>query len=188
MRIIAGRFGGKKLVSPNDNSIRPTSDRVREALFNIIASRLNMDFSAIRVLDLFAGTGAFGLEAISRGASEAVFVDNGVKARSLIRSHIEMFALGARARLLRRNATSLGPLSRMDPFNLVFCDPPYGLHLGEQALVSAAEGGWIAPGALVLAEEKRRVEFPLPAQFLLLDQRDYGDTSVRFFTFAGKKN
>ncbi|VAW22703.1 16S rRNA (guanine(966)-N(2))-methyltransferase, partial [hydrothermal vent metagenome] len=133
MRIIAGKFGGKKLVSPNNNSIRPTSDRVREALFNIIASRLNMDFCATRVLDLFAGTGAFGLEAISRGAKEAVLVDSGIEARGLIRTHIETFGLGAQARLLRRSALSLGQLSKMDPFNLVFCDPPYGQGLGEQA-------------------------------------------------------
>jgi len=105
----------------------------------------------------------------------------------LIRSHIEIFALAATARLLRRDATSLGQLTRMDPFNLVFCDPPYGQHLGEQALVSARDGGWIAPGALVLAEEKRRMDFSLPNEFSLFDQRDYGDTSVRFFTFAGMK-
>jgi len=186
MRIIAGRFGGKKLVSPQDNSIRPTSERVRGALFNILASRLGMDFSSIRVLDLFAGTGAFGFEAISRGANEAVFVDSGVQARGLIREHIEMLGLAAQARLLRRDATSLGHLTRMDPFNLVFCDPPYGQHLGEKALISASLGGWIAPGALVLAEEKRRVDFEIPSGFLQIDQRDYADTSVRFLTFEGK--
>ncbi len=187
MRIIAGRFGGKKLYSPKDKSIRPTSDRVREALFNIVASRLKMDFSHLKVLDLFAGTGAMGFEAISRGVNEAIFVDSGPEARGLIRSHIEMFGLGAQARLLRRDATSLGLCQKMGPFNLVFCDPPYGLHLGEKALVSAAKGGWIAPGALVLAEEERQIKFIPPPGFLLVDQREYGNTSVRFFVFTREK-
>ncbi len=188
MRIIAGRFRGRKLTSPKDACIRPTPDRVRGALFDILSSRPGTDFSGLRVLDLFAGTGAFGLEAISRGAKEAVFVDNDPGARGLIREHIEIFALATTARLLRRDATDLGPLTNMEPFNLVFCDPPYGQGLGQRALKSAAAGGWIAPGALVLVEEERRVDFETPPGFFLDDQRDYGDTSVRFFRFKSKNS
>ncbi len=188
MRIVAGEFRGRKLFSPKDNSIRPTSDRVRGALFDILSSRLGADFSGLRVLDLFAGTGAFGLEAISRGATEAVFVDNDPGARGLIRTHIETFGLAAKARLLRRDASNLGLLTGMDPFNLVFCDPPYGKGLGEQALKSASAGGWIACGALVLVEEERRADFEIPDGFSLADQRDYGATSVRIFRFESENN
>src|ERR1700689_294962 len=109
MRIVAGRFRGKALLSPKDESIRPTADRVREAIFNILASRFGQDFAGLRVLDLFAGTGALGLEALSRGAAHAVFVDDGAEARGLIRDHIEAFGVAGSSKLLRRDATDLGP-------------------------------------------------------------------------------
>ena len=115
MRIVAGRFRGKQLKSPKDTSIRPTSDRVRESVFNMLASRLGPDLAGHRVLDLFAGTGALGLEALSRGASYAVFVDTGTEARGLIRDHIEAFGLGGQTKLLRRDATALGPSSASGP-------------------------------------------------------------------------
>ncbi|MBU1176127.1 MAG: 16S rRNA (guanine(966)-N(2))-methyltransferase RsmD, partial [Alphaproteobacteria bacterium] len=152
MRIVAGRFRGRPLASPPDESIRPTADRVRESVFNMLASRLGPDLGGARVLDLFAGTGALGLEALSRGASFAMFVDSGIAARALIRDHIETFGLGGTTRLLKRDATSLGPIERFKPFDLVFLDPPYGKGLGEKALASARDGGWIVPGALIVFE------------------------------------
>jgi 16S rRNA (guanine966-N2)-methyltransferase len=136
------------------------------------------------VLDLFAGTGALGLEAASRGASGVVFVDNSVEARGLIRGHIEAFGLGGSAKLLRRDATLLGPVERFTPFDLVFLDPPYGKGLGEKALQSAIEGGWLAPGATIVWEEKKGVEVEPPEGFAIKDSRNYGDTTLRFLTGA----
>ena len=134
MRIVAGKFRGKALTSPEDDSIRPTADRVRESVFNILASRLGPSFEGLRVLDLFAGTGALGLEALSRGATHVIFVDTGAEARGLIRDHIEAFGAGGVSKLLRRDATALGDAGTMGPVDLVFLDPPYGKGLGEQAL------------------------------------------------------
>jgi 16S rRNA (guanine966-N2)-methyltransferase len=179
MRIVAGRFRGKPLTPPKGNAIRPTSDRVRESVFSILVSRLGPDLGAARVLDLFAGTGALGLEAVSRGASAVMFVDNSIVARGIIRGHVEAFGLGGMARLLKRDAVALGPIGQSAPFDLVFVDPPYGKGLGEMALGSAAKGGWIAPGATIVLEEKKGVEISLPDDFSLEDSRDYADTTIR---------
>ncbi len=180
MRIVAGRFRGRPLNSPPDSSIRPTSDRVRESVFDMLASRLGPDLAGARVLDLFAGTGALGLEALSRGASFAMFVDSGIAARALIRDHIEAFGLGGKAKLLKRDATALGPIERFRPFDLVFIDPPYDKGLGERALVSAGDGGWLAPDPLIVFEEKKGVALELPQEFAITDQRNYSDTTIRF--------
>ena len=184
MRIIAGKFRGKQLLSPSDDSIRPTADRVRESVFNILASRLGPVFADVRVLDLFAGTGALGLEALSRGASHVTFVDTGAEARGLIRDHIEAFGAGGVTKLLRRDATDLGVPGTFGQFNLVFLDPPYGKGLGEQARAGSAAGGWLAPDALVVLEESAEVEINLPEGFDLLDRRDYGAAAVYFLSFG----
>jgi 16S rRNA (guanine966-N2)-methyltransferase len=178
MRIIAGRFGGRKLLSPPDRSIRPTPDRVREALFSILSSARGGDFSGLRVLDLFAGTGALGLEALSRGAPFAIFVDSGVQARAIIRDHMESFGLGGESKLLRRDATRLGPVENFIPFDLVFADPPYGQGLGEKALISARDGGWLAPGATIVLEERKGTKIEVPQGLELVDQRSFADTSI----------
>lgn len=178
MRIIAGRFRGKHLLAPADESIRPTADRVRESIFDILTSRLGANFDGLRVLDLFAGTGAMGLEALSRGAGSVVFVETGAEARGLIRDHIEAFGAGGIAKLLRRDATALGPSGTMGAFDLVFLDPPYGQGLGEKALVSARDGGWIAADAVIVLEESRDVEVELPPSFVLDDRREYGAAAV----------
>ncbi|MCB1517773.1 MAG: 16S rRNA (guanine(966)-N(2))-methyltransferase RsmD [Hyphomicrobiaceae bacterium] len=178
MRIVAGRFRGKQLNSPKDQSIRPTSDRVRESVFNIVASRVGPSFEGLYVLDLFAGTGAMGLEALSRGATHTIFVDMGAEARGLIRGHIEGFGLGGQSRLLRRDATDMGPAGNQKPADLVFCDPPYGKGLGEKALLSALAGGWIALGALIVLEERKGAVFNPGDDFEIIDQRDYGDTTI----------
>ena len=184
MRIVAGRFRGKQLRSPQSQNIRPTTDRVRESLFNILASRIGPAFEGRRVLDLFAGTGALGLEAMSRGASFTAFVDTGIEARGIIRDHIESFGLGGQTKLLKRDATSLGPVEKFAPFDLVFLDPPYGQGLGEKALIAARDGNWLAPGALIVWEERKGTTVEIPQGFALEDERDYGDTTIRLLSVA----
>ena len=178
MRIVAGKFRGKQLSSPEDDSIRPTADRVRESVFNILASRLGPNFDGMRVLDLFAGTGALGLEALSRGAANIVFVDTGAEARGLIRDHIEAFGAGGVAKLLRRDATNLGPAGTMGPVDLVFLDPPYGQGLGERALVSLKAGGWLKQETMLVLEESSGVEVTLPDGFKLDERRNYGAATI----------
>lgn len=182
MRIVGGRFGGRSLASPKPGigAIRPTSDRLRESLFNVLAHGYDDAVAGARVLDLFAGTGAMAFEALSRGAAFALLVDDGAEARGLIRENQMNFGLAGVSRIFRRDATKLGPISAMPPFDLVFCDPPYRKGLGERALASAREGGWLAKDALVLFEEAAGAEIALPDGFEELDRRDYGETQVRF--------
>lgn len=182
MRIVAGKFRGKALLSPTDESIRPTSDRAREAMFNILASRIGVNLDGLKVLDLFAGTGALGLEALSRGAASAVFVDIGAEARGIIRDHIEAFGAGGIAKLLRRDATELGLAGTMGPFDLVFLDPPYGKGLGEKALTSLAAGNWLATDVTIVLEEGAEVTLDLPPGFEVNDRREYGAAAVHFIT------
>ena len=180
MRIVAGKFRGKALLSPTSDSIRPTSDRARESVFNILASRIGVHLDGVKVLDLFAGTGALGLEAISRGATSAVFVDTDAEARGIIRDHIEAFGIAGFAKLLRRDATALGPAGTMGPFNLVFLDPPYGKGLGELALLSLRDGNWLAPDATIVLEDSTEIDLILPEGFQLDDRRLYGAAAVHF--------
>ncbi|UXN70516.1 16S rRNA (guanine(966)-N(2))-methyltransferase RsmD [Devosia neptuniae] len=184
MRIVAGKFRGKQLTSPSDESIRPTADRVRESMFNILASRLGPVFDGIRVLDLFAGTGALGLEALSRGAAHVTFVDTGAEARGIIRDHIEAFGAGGITKLLRRDATDLGTPGTFGQFNLVFLDPPYNKGLGEQALAGLRTNGWLAPGATMVLEDSTEATITLPAGFTLEDRREYGAAAVHFLSVA----
>lgn len=184
MRIVAGKFRGKQLISPSDDSIRPTADRVRESMFNILASRLGPVFEGVRVLDLFAGTGALGLEALSRGAAHVTFVETGAEGRGLIRDHIEAFGAGGITKLLRRDATDLGVPGTFGKFDLVFLDPPYGKGLGEQALAGIAAGGWLADGATIVFEESVDAAVEIPTGFMLDDRREYGAAAVHFLTFG----
>ena len=178
MRIIAGKFRGKQLLSPEDASVRPTADRVRESIFDIVSSRLGASLDGLRVLDLFAGTGAMGLEALSRGATSVVFVDTGAESRGLIRDHIEAFGAGGVTKLLRRDATALGDAGTMGPVDLVFLDPPYAKGLGEQALVALRDGGWLKPDTLLILEESSDAVVELPEGFVLQDRRVYGAAAV----------
>lgn len=179
MRIIAGDHKGARLAAPKDRHIRPTSDRTREALFNVLAHGV-ADFSFVgkRVLDLFAGTGALGLEALSRGGSFCIFIDESPAARGIIRENTQNLHLAGKTKIWRRNAGNLGPAGKIAPFDLVFADPPYGKKLGEAALASALEGGWIAPGALVIVEESAGSHVRLPAQIDHLETRRYGATQI----------
>ena len=189
MRIIGGRARGLHLTPVGDGDasahLRPTSDRVREAIFNLLINgKVAQQGDAVtgaRVLDLFAGTGALGLEALSRGAGQATFVDDGKAARSLIKRNIDLMRAGGEATYLAANATALPP-NRGLGFDLVFLDPPYGKGLGEAALASCVAGGWLAPGALVVWEDNRAPVVP-PA-FTLIDQRKYGDTIVTLIRAA----
>lgn len=178
MRIVGGRLRGRPLAGPRSNAIRPTSDRLRETLFNILQHAYGLPQAETRVLDLFAGTGALGLEAISRGAAQALFVETSVEGRGIIRSNIETLGLTGVTRILRRDATDLGKVGTIQPFDLAFCDPPYGRGLGEKALASAAAGGWLKPGALCVLEERAGVDVELPPGFTQLDRREAGDTQI----------
>ncbi len=185
MRIVGGRLGGRRLAAPGAEGggaahLRPTSDRVREALFNLLAHGAYPPIAGARVLDLFAGTGALGFEALSRGAARAVFVDDLAPARALIRENAERLGLLGEVKIWRRDATRLGPC-RGEPFGLVFLDPPYRSGLGARALAAAQEGGWIAPGATV-AVELSADEAPPEAPWLdPADLRRYGETQVALF-------
>lgn len=180
MRIVGGDFRGRPLAAPRTSSIRPTTDRTREAVFNVLAHRFADRLVGARVLDLFAGTGALGLEALSRGAAYCVFIEESSEGRGLIRTNVETFGLTGRTKVFRRDATSLGEAGTMAPFGLVFADPPYGKGLGEAALASARAGGWLAPGALCVVEEAASAAFAPGEGFEIVDERAYGDTIIRF--------
>jgi 16S rRNA (guanine966-N2)-methyltransferase len=186
MRIIGGARRGLKLaeVGAGDAAahLRPTSDRVREAIFNLLQNSPRPDpVPDAQVLDLFAGTGALGLEALSRGAAEVVFVDDGRPAQALIARNIALMDAGSGAMLVKGDAARLGT-NRTAPFTLVFLDPPYGRDLGEAALGGLPPGGWLAPGATIVWEEN--AARPAPPGFRLLDQRRYGDTWVTLLSYA----
>ncbi|WP_319530912.1 16S rRNA (guanine(966)-N(2))-methyltransferase RsmD [uncultured Cohaesibacter sp.] len=183
MRIVGGRLKGKQLASPKSQDIRPTTDRVRETLFNILAHSYDHVVEGARVLDLFSGTGALGCEALSRGATAVLFVEDGIEGRGLIRTNMETLGLNGVAKIFRRDATKLGDVGTMEPFSLVFMDPPYNKGLGELALESAAQGGWLKSGALIVWEEDERAELKIPDGFTLLDTRSYGDTKLTFLEF-----
>ena len=176
MRVVGGRLKGRNLVSPASRDIRPTADRLRESVFNILAHAYGDPVAGARVLDLFAGTGALGIEAISRGAAFALLVDDGAEARALIRQNVDSLGLGAVTRVFRRDATKLGPAHPVEPFSLVFLDPPYAKKLAEKALASLRDGGWLTPRALLVVEEAKAAEFTAPDGFEELERRVYDDT------------
>lgn len=176
MRVVGGRLRGRTIASPSSNDIRPTADRLRESLFNILAHAYGDPVEGARVLDLFAGTGALGIEAISRGAAFVLFVDNGAEARALLRQNIEALGLGGVSKVYRRDAASPGPVHPMEPFSLAFLDPPYGNGLADKAVAALRDGGWLSPGALVIVEEVKAAAFAAPEGFEELERRAYDDT------------
>lgn len=181
MRIVGGEFRGRPLARPSGDAIRPTSDRLRQTVFDILAHAYGDPVGGARVLDLFAGTGALGLEALSRGAAFVLFVDEGVAARGLIRRNVESLGVTGRTRVWRRDATRLGPIAGVAPFTLAFADPPYGQGLGERALASAIAGGWLVPDAVAVLEESASAEIgPVPG-LALRECRRVGDSQVAFF-------
>jgi 16S rRNA (guanine966-N2)-methyltransferase len=180
MRVVGGRLKGRNLASPSSHDIRPTADRLRESLFNILIHAYDDPISDARVLDLFAGTGALGIEAASRGAKFTLFVDNGAESRALMRDNVESLGLGGVTKVYRRDATNLGPAHPLDPFSLVFLDPPYGKGLADQALISLRDGGWLTANALLVVEEAKAVAFKGPDGFSELERRAYDDTEFVF--------
>ena len=176
MRVVGGSLRGRTLAAPKSHQIRPTADRLREALFNILIHAYGDPISGVRVLDLFAGTGALGIEALSRGSAFALFVDDGAEARALLRENVATLGLGGVSRIFRRDATRLGPAHPVEPFALAFLDPPYGKGLAEQALASARAGGWLAPDALIVVEEAKKSAFAAPQGFTEIERRSYDDT------------
>jgi len=184
MRVIGGRLRGRALAAPKSPEIRPTADRLRESLFNILAHRYGDPVTGARVLDLFAGTGALGIEALSRGAAYALFVDQSAEARALMRENVAALGLGGTTRIFRRDATKLGAAHPLEPFSLVFLDPPYGQGLAERALAAARSGGWLTPGALIVVEEATKAQFAAPDGFSELERRRYDDTEVIFLRSA----
>lgn len=188
MRVVGGQFKGRTLFGPNDDRLRPTSDKVREALFNIIAHGDfgPFDLEGARVLDLFAGTGAISIEALSRGAAFALLVDDHLESRAIIRRNVEALNLTGVTKIWRRDATRLDvkPPNAGPPFNLVFADPPYRKGLGPLALASARTGGWIAPNALIILEEAADRDISHIEGFVRIDAREYGDTQAIFYCLA----
>jgi len=180
MRVVGGRLRGRHLASPASRDIRPTTDRLRESVFNILVHAYDDPLGGARVLDLFAGTGALGIEALSRGASFVLFVDNGAEARALLRSNVEALALGGVTKVYRRDATNLGGAHPLEPFSIAFLDPPYGKGLAERALASLRDGGWLTSGALIVVEEAKAVAIAAPAGFEELERRAYDDTEFVF--------
>jgi 16S rRNA (guanine966-N2)-methyltransferase len=191
MRIVAGRFKGRALVAPADTRLRPTSDKVRQAIFNILE---HSDFNGAvagaaglegaRVIDLFAGTGALGLEALSRGARYCLFVEEAAESRALIRENVEALALTGASKIWRRDATKLGDLDTLAPFDLAFLDPPYRQGMIAPCLEALAAGGWLNQGALAVVEMAEGEAVPVVDGYASLDERIYGDTRVGFLRRA----
>jgi 16S rRNA (guanine966-N2)-methyltransferase len=187
MRIVGGQFKGRALAAPEGRATRPTSDRAREALFNILAhAAWSPGLEGRRVIDLFAGSGALGLEAVSRGAAFALFVETDEAARGAIRRNVEVLSLFGVTRIHRRDATSLGvrPAGLGAPFDLAFLDPPYHKGLPERTLPGLVVGGWLTPGALAVVETAADEAIPALAGFDLCDERTYGAAKFTVFTVS----
>jgi 16S rRNA (guanine966-N2)-methyltransferase len=185
MRIVGGRFKGRTLKGPASDAIRPTSDRLRESLFNILVHAYDAPIEGARVMDLFAGTGALGIEALSRGADFALLVDQGAEANAIIRANIEALGVGQFACLMRRDVRKLGRAPEGERYDIAFLDPPYGKGLAPPALAALRDGGWLEKDALVLIEETAQGEVALPQGFALRETRRFGDTQILFVDATG---
>jgi 16S rRNA (guanine966-N2)-methyltransferase len=181
MRITAGRFKGRNLIPPKDMNVRPTSDKVRQAIFNILEHRdfgFPFRLEGTRAVDLFAGTGALGLEALSRGARYCLFVDDAALSRALIRQNVEALGQTGASKIWRRDAARLGALDTLSPFGLAFLDPPYCKDLIAPTLTGLRDGGWLVSPALVVVEMAEEEIYPSTDGFEVMDDRVYGDTRV----------
>ena len=184
MRVVGGKLRGRNLAAPQSQAIRPTADRLRETLFNILAHAYDDPVTGARVLDLFAGTGALGIEAASRGADFVLFIDDSAEARALLRENVAALGLGGTSRVFRRDATKLGPVHPLTPFSLVFADPPYGQGLATKALASARTGAWFTHDALIVVEDAVKSQFAAPEGLTELERRRYDDTEFIFLRAA----
>jgi len=186
VKIGGGTFRGRALFEPKDNRVRPTSDKARQAIFNILAHNdfgTGFVFEGAKVIDIFAGTGALGIEALSRGARFCLFIDDDAESRALIRSNVEALNLTGVTKIWRRDGTELGPLAggAGGPFDLAFLDAPYRQGLTQRALESLARGGWLTKNALIVAETAADEVLSSPPEFKIVDSRSYGETSVHTF-------
>jgi 16S rRNA (guanine966-N2)-methyltransferase len=187
MRITGGKFKARPLISPKDDSVRPTADKVRQAIFNLLQHH-PFDFpfrlEGARIIDLFAGTGAMGIEALSRGARYCLFVDDSPLSRALIRQNVEALGLTGATKIWRRDAGRLGILDTLSPFDLAFLDPPYRKDLISPTLAGLKQGNWLASPALVVAEMEKGETLPPIEGYELIDRRAYGDTQVTMLNYA----
>ena len=183
MRVISGKYRGSRLNAPKGNITRPTTDSTRESLFNILINKL--DFDGVRVLDIFAGTGALGIEALSRGADFAIFVENHPDAQRILRQNLDNLSLNGNAKILKKDATRMGSLVYEEPFDIVFADPPYSKELGVRAAMSLVDGGWLRDDALFVLEEKRTHVPENLNGFERIDMRSFGSTAISIFQFLG---
>jgi len=180
MRIIGGKYRGKKLFSPQENGVRPTSDRARESVFNILNSMLPMEWSEYRLADLFAGTGAFALEALSRGVSTITMVDINT---SIIKKNAALFPIEKeKIKIITADAAKLG--QNLQKYNLLFMDAPYNKGLSELALLSLSQNDWLEDGAICIVETEKKEKLPLPAGFELTDERIYGLAKISFLVYS----
>lgn len=188
MRIIGGKFRGRSIIAPKGVTSRPTTDRTRESLFNILSARDDVAFEGARIIDLFAGSGALGLEAMSRGGAWCLFVETDAAARGAIRDNVEALSLFGVTRIHRRSATDLGPKPAGvgPPFTLAFLDPPYRKGLAEPALKTLAQGGWLAKNATVVVEQARDEARPQAEGFTEIDNRQYGDTQITIYSYSSE--
>jgi 16S rRNA (guanine966-N2)-methyltransferase len=187
LRITGGKLGGRALQAPSGSAVRPTSDKVRQAIFNVLAHRdfgFPFAMEGARAVDLFAGTGALGLEALSRGASYCLFVEIAAESRALIRENVEAFGLTGASKIWRRDATGLGLLDTLSPFDLALLDPPYRKGLIVPALAALRGGGWLKSPALAVAEMAEDEILPSTDGFTILDERVYGDTKVAYLRYG----
>ncbi len=185
MRIIGGTFKGRRIEAPKGVISRPTTDRTREALFNILSARDDVAIEGARVIDLFAGSGALGLEAMSRGADWCLFVETDASARGAIRDNIEALALFGCTRIHRRSAVSLGrrPATAGPAFTLAFLDPPYRKDFCSPAMEELARGDWLSPGAIIVVEQARNEAPAAATGFREIDRRQYGDTQIGIYQY-----
>jgi 16S rRNA (guanine966-N2)-methyltransferase len=182
MRIVSGTLKSRILKGPASPGTRPTSDRVRESLFNVLIHGIeDFELEGARVLDLFAGTGALGFEALSRGAKFCQFVEESAQARGIIRENADSLGVIGKCKIWRRDASQLGPCAPQSPFDLVFADPPYGKGLGGEALSATIDGGWLSPNGIAVLEESERINVPAIAGLVNIDRRVYGDTQVLIY-------
>ncbi len=186
MRVVGGRLGGRSLKAPGSDRIRPTTDRLRQSLFDILTHGYG-GVEGARVIDLFAGTGALAFEALSRGARFALLVDDGAEARALIRDNIESLGLGGLTRVFRRDARRLGAAPHDERFDLAFLDPPYDTGLAEPVLVALREGAWLHAGATVVVEDSASAALALPTGYALVEERTFGDTRISISRFQANR-
>jgi 16S rRNA (guanine966-N2)-methyltransferase len=187
MRVTAGKFRGRTLAAPADARVRPTSDKVRQAIFNILAHNdfgTGFTLHGVRVIDLFAGTGAMGIEALSRGASYCLFVDNDAESRALIRENVEALELTGVSKVWRRDVAHLGERRRDLPFGFAILDPPYRKNLVLPSLEGLRRGNWLSPNTVVVCETAEEEAIAAPARFTKWRERVYGDTRVTILCFV----